>query len=465
MSNIPESEIVPIVASLQSVLQVSSRSPAGATLLPGSYPATLTDLYGNTWGFSNSPTPGVLRNGIADGGAGAVLIQMDVVGDAWVEGAPGVWYLYGFAGPYVQQSSGPNVGTAPLSQARVLVASLQAIVTQLGAALVQPAPPPGLQADIVALGKLTVPMGANLSGAEFTSNHIPGVLGTDYFFDTVTAPYLIGLGARKIRIPFRLERMIPGWPSSLALDPAHVSWLTGMITAYPGVTFVLDAHNFGLFVTGGAAFGIGDSGGPTTAQFGAMWLAIAEIFGQYSNVEFDLMNEPGQQTVAQIIAMDNAAIAAIRSGGFTNRIWIEGASSTAGSNWTTTSGNVTMLGQIVDSANNFGFMIHQYGDATGENTAPVTIPTSVVTNLTLVTAWAHTNSVQLMLGEFGTDSGVIGLQCIADTMTFLCQNQDVWQGGVTWWNAGMEVGSYISALTTGNPPTANPQLTALEQFW
>jgi endoglucanase len=464
MSNIPESEIVPIVASLQSILQASSRSPAGATLLPGSYPATLTDMYGATWGFSTAATPGVLRNGIANGGAGAVIIQMDVMGQAWVEGAPGVWYLYGFAGPYVQQSSGPNVGTAPLSQARVLVASLQSLVTQLAAALVQPAPPPGLQADIVALGKLTVPMGANLSGAEFTPNHLPGVFDVDYFFDTVTAPYLIGLGARKIRIPFRLERMIPNWPSNLTLDPAHVAWLQGMITAYPNVTFVLDAHNFGLFVTGGTAFGIGNSGGPTTAQFGAMWLAMAEVFGPSANVEFDLMNEPGQQTVAQIIAMDNAAIAAIRGGGFTNRIWIEGASSTAGSNWTTTSGNTAMLGQIVDSANNFGFMIHQYGDTTGENIAPVTIPTSVVTNLTLVTAWARANSVQLMLGEFGTDSGASGLQCITDTMNFICQNQDVWQGGVTWWNAGLEVGPYISALTTGNPPAANPQLTTLLTF-
>jgi endoglucanase len=465
MANIPQSEIVPIVASLQSILQSASQSPAGAPLLPGSYPATMTDRYGSTWGFSNASTPGVLRNGVANGGAGAVMIQMDVVGDAWVEGAPGVWYLYGFAGPYVQQISGPNIGTAPLSQARALVASLQSIVTQLASALVQPAPPPGLQADIVALGKLAVPMGANLSGAEFTSNHIPGVLGTDYFFDTVTVPYLVGLGARKIRIPFRLERILPGWPSSLTLDPAHITWLQGMITANPSVTFVLDAHNFGLFVIGGAAFGIGNSGGPTTAQFGAMWLAIAETFGGYANVEFDLMNEPGQQTVAQIVAMDNAAIAAIRGGGFANRIWIEGASSTAGSNWTTTSGNAAMLGQIVDSASNYGFMIHQYGDATGSDIAPVTVPTSVATNLTLVTAWARTNGVTLMLGEFGTDSGVAGLQCITDTMNFVCQNQDVWQGGVTWWNAGLEVGAAISALTTGNPPTPNPQLTTLEQFW
>jgi hypothetical protein len=69
-----------------------------------------------------------------------------------------------------------------------------------------------------------------------------------------------------------------------------------------------------------------------------------------------------------------------------------------------------------------------------------------------------------MLGEFGTDSGAIGLQCITDTVNFICQNQDVWQGGVTWWNAGLEVGPYISALTAGNPPIPNPQLTTLLAF-
>jgi endoglucanase len=476
MSNgIPSSAIIPLVASLQSVLAALSVSPPGASITATSSSpctATLTDGAGAVWGLGSGTNPTrITRNGIAVGGGDpGDTLRIDINGVMWTLNSAGQWYMWStINGPWVTESSGPNIGTAPLPPALVLANSLQAIVTAIQAALVQPAPPPGMQGDIIALFKLAVPLGFNLSGAEFGT--VPGTLNTNYFMDTTTLPFMAALGTppgsaapKKVRVPFRGERMVPGFPSNLTLDPAHVAWLTNMITTYPGVTFVLDMHNFGQWVQAGVAGGIGNTGGPTVAQFAAAWLAIATQFGPYSNVEFGLMNEPDVQTVAQIAAMDNAAIAAIRGGGFTNRCWVDGASSSAGSNWTTSSGNMALFTSITDA--NTGFDIHQYGDASGEDIAPVTVANGVVNNLIAVTAAARSAGKILMLGEFGTDSGTVGLQCIALTMNFILQNGDVWQGGSTWWNACQEDGPYISALTTGGTsPAANPQLTALLNYW
>lgn len=53
--------------------------------------------------------------------------------------------------------------------------------------------------------------GSNEAGAEFGENNLPGVLGKDYIWpDTSAVQILRDAGMNIFRVPFRMERLIPG---------------------------------------------------------------------------------------------------------------------------------------------------------------------------------------------------------------------------------------------------------------
>lgn len=61
------------------------------------------------------------------------------------------------------------------------------------------------------LTMLWIGFGANEAGAEFGSGNIPGDLGTDYIWpSTSTIHTLRSEGMNIFRIPFAMERLIPG---------------------------------------------------------------------------------------------------------------------------------------------------------------------------------------------------------------------------------------------------------------
>lgn len=52
--------------------------------------------------------------------------------------------------------------------------------------------------------------GSNESGAEFGSDNIPGVLGTDYIWPNTTAISILReAGMNIFRVPFAMERLVP----------------------------------------------------------------------------------------------------------------------------------------------------------------------------------------------------------------------------------------------------------------
>lgn len=67
--------------------------------------------------------------------------------------------------------------------------------------------------------------GANEAGAEFGSGNIPGELGTDYIWpSTSTIQTLRDAGMNLFRIPFAMERLVPGTLTS-SMDATYLASL------------------------------------------------------------------------------------------------------------------------------------------------------------------------------------------------------------------------------------------------
>lgn len=67
------------------------------------------------------------------------------------------------------------------------------------------------------LTESSIGFGANEAGAEFGSGNIPGELGTDYIWpSTSTIQTLRNAGMNIFRIPFAMERLVPGTLTSSA---------------------------------------------------------------------------------------------------------------------------------------------------------------------------------------------------------------------------------------------------------
>jgi len=309
------------------------------------------------------------------------------------------------------------------------------------------------------LGALLMPAGVNISGAEFGSV-IPGTAGIDYvLFSLSELDYYISKGMTVIRVPFRWERIQPVLGGDL--DPAHVTWLTGLVQHNPAVTILLDLHNYGYY----NSVLIGAPGGPTQAQFADVWSRITALFPGAPNVAYGLMNEPSAVSQASWLASVNMAIASIRSAGGIGQILIPGANNFTGAWSWVSSGNAAILGNsIVDPLNNYVFDVHQYLDYNGSGSSATAVSATIGSErISSVTKWGRANpGKRFFLGEFGIANNSTMLAAMSDMLTYLRNNADVWNGGWAIWGAGpWWAPSYIYRVDQSIGPVDSAQMTAL----
>ncbi len=170
--------------------------------------------------------------------------------------------------------------------------------------------------------------GVSVAGAEFgspptTSN--PGVYNTDYTYPTdAEIRYYVGKGMNTFRLPFRWERLQNS--QNAALNATELSRMDAFVSdaTAKGAYVLLDPHNYERYYpTSDPNDLIGSSAVPDSS-FANFWSQVAAHYKGNSHVIFDLMNEPHDLPTEQIVASDNAAIAAIRTAGASNLIFVEG---------------------------------------------------------------------------------------------------------------------------------------------
>jgi endoglucanase len=298
------------------------------------------------------------------------------------------------------------------------------------------------ESSIVSLGKLAMLGGVNLSGAEFNSDVIPGVVGTNYFFPNLQElAYYAGKGVNVVRLPFLWERIQPviGGP----LDPDHVAWINSFIGYSPSITIVLDCHNYG------SAFGGQIGSSPTNVQFAAFWALLSTTFSA-PNIVYGLMNEP-RLTSVQWIAAATAAISSIRQTGSMNKI------------------SIADIGpNVLFEDPNYEIEAHIYFDANNSGTSSLAVSDTIgIERITQVTAWARENGVRLYLGEFGAANNPTMLAALSNTISYLQQNADIWSCW-TYWSGGPSWGSYMYSIEPKNlglpTQTDSAQMTALVSY-
>jgi endoglucanase len=299
--------------------------------------------------------------------------------------------------------------------------------------------------------------GVNLSGAEFGQGNLPGTFGSDYTYPTqAEVDYFRSKGMNIIRLPFRWERL--QHTNNIALDATELSRLNTFVSATTakGVYVILDPHNFERYYPDPNNFQSSAQGlvGSAVANsvFTNFWGQVAGIYKTNNRVIFGLMNEPNSMPTEQLVASENAAIAAIRATGATNLILVPGNAWTGAASWFDNwygTPNATAMLNIVDPGNNYAFEAHQYLDSDGSGTTTNIVSATIgAERLANFTQWLRSNHRQGFLGEFaaansmmGTNSWQIGDETLTNMLTFVQTNSDVWLGwtwwaGGPWWNGG-----------------------------
>jgi len=296
--------------------------------------------------------------------------------------------------------------------------------------------------------KYTCYHGTNLAGLDFGSGKFPGIFNKDY---TVPLPsevdYFMGKGMNMFRLPFLWERLQATQNSSL--DTTYLGYIDSIVkyATGKGAHVLLDPHNYARY------FGQIIGSQVPLGAFADFWMKLANYYKGNPNVIFGLMNEPNTMATELWLTDANAAIAAIRSTGATNLIFVPGNAWTGAWSWTQNwygTPNAQVMVGVVDPGNNFAFEVHQYMDSDHSGTSPDCVgPTEGSKDLAVFTDWLRSHNFKGFLGEWAGGRTDVCYQAITDITNYMDQNSDVYLGW-TWWAAGPWWGDYIYALDPSN---------------
>lgn len=278
--------------------------------------------------------------------------------------------------------------------------------------------------------------GVNLSGAEFTSSHIPGTYGTDYVYpSTAHAQHFLDIGMRLFRIPFRWGRLQHELYGELdEAELGRLRTLAAYVTSHGGYA-ILDPHDYAR--RGGAFVGSEELPDSALADF---WGRVAAEFADDERVWLGLMNEPNGLPATQWLSAANASIAAIREAGADNVVVVPGVRWTGAHSWYSggDGSNAAVMGGVVDPADNYIYELHQYLDSYSSGTdegAPCMSETIGRERLMAVTAWLREHGRRAVLGEVAGGDNPTCEAAIDDMLTFMQESSDAWVG-YTWWATG-----------------------------
>ena len=307
--------------------------------------------------------------------------------------------------------------------------------------------------------------GVNLAGAEFGT--LPGRHGTDY---TYPAPadidYFAALGFNLIRVPFRWERLQSTLGSPLAAG--DLALLTEVV-AYAvgkGLHVVLDTHNYArrrLGEDGWAADHLIGSELVPTAAFADYCARLASSFKGTPSVIFGLMNEPWGIEPEDWLVIANEAIAALRRKGASQLVLVPGVAYTGAHSWI--GSRNTVMGKVVDPANNFAFEVHQYFDMDSSGTSPTALGPAIGSErIEEFQRWCRQNGFRAFLGEFAAGADQTSLAALEDICRALEANSDVWLGWAAWAGGSWWPDDYIFTLEPSNSGISRPQTLILARY-
>jgi endoglucanase len=161
----------------------------------------------------------------------------------------------------------------------------------------------------------------------------------------------------------------------------------------------------------------------------------------------------------------NVAIAAIRSTGATNPIYVPGNAWTGAWSWEQsyygTPNAVAML-EITDPGDNLVFEVHQYLDANGSGSSEDCVSATIGSErLKVFTDWLETHGKRGFLGEIGVPRNATCYAALDDALDFVDSKPAVWVGWA-YWAAGPWWGNYSYSIEPEGGADA-PQMAVLSK--
>jgi endoglucanase len=181
-----------------------------------------------------------------------------------------------------------------------------------------------------------------------------------------------------------------------------------------GAYCIIDIHNYARW--NGAVIG---QGGPTDAQFVALWTSLATKYKSQSKIVFGVMNEPHDVDIKTWAATVQKVVTAIRNAGATSQmILLPGTDWTSAGNFIE-NGSGAALSAVVNpdgSTTNLIFDVHKYldSDNSGTHAECTTNNVDVFNNLG---QWLRSNKRQAILSETGGGN-------VQSCATNMCQQLD-----------------------------------------
>jgi len=230
-----------------------------------------------------------------------------------------------------------------------------------------------------------------------------------------------------------MERLAQNGLTS-TFNAAYAANLTATINAITsrGANAILDPHNYGRY---------NDAIITDTAAFGSFWTKLATLFKDNSKVIFDTNNEYNTMDQNLVVALNQAAINAIRSTGATQYIFVEGNQWSGAWSWVDV--NAATMVSLTDPLNKIVYEMHQYLDSDSSGTSATCVSTTIgVERVVAATNWLRANGKIGVLGEFAGGANPTCQAAVKGLLDYLKANSDVWKGGF-WWGGGPWWGNYI----------------------
>ncbi len=307
--------------------------------------------------------------------------------------------------------------------------------------------------------------GVNLAGGEF--GQLPGTYGTEYIYPApADIDYYATLGFNLIRVPFRWERLQPTLGAPFASsDHAGLAAAVDYAVAR-GLHVILDTHNYArrrVAADGWASDHLIGSKLVPTSAFTDFCARLAEAFQGTPGVIFGLMNEPWGIAPEDWLAIANEGIGALRRGGAGQLVLVPGVAYTGAHSWN--SARNTVMGNVVDPANNFAFEVHQYFDPDSSGTSSTAVGTSIGSErLEAFQQWCRKRRCKAFLGEFAAGADPTSLAALNDICRTLEANADVWLGWAAWAGGEWWPENYIFSLEPAKDGRMRPQTRVLAGF-
>ncbi|KZS87207.1 cellulase-domain-containing protein [Sistotremastrum niveocremeum HHB9708] len=289
--------------------------------------------------------------------------------------------------------------------------------------------------------------GVNLSGFDFGANTdgsytVPKGLSPP---PTSQIGHFSGEGVNIYRVPF---------PWALAQSSLGATISSQFFSEYDAVVnvalqagayVIVDVHNYARW--NGAI--IGESGGPTNAQFANLWSQLAAHYASQPKIIFGVMNEPHDLTsVTDWATSVQAAVTAIRGAGATSQLILIPGSSWASAQALPTEAGPALL-NVKDhdgTVSKLIFDVHKYLDSDNSGTHADCVTDNVPVFQTLVSWLQENGNRQALLSETG---GGNTASCETDLLSQLTYVKSAYPTmiGYSIWAAGSFATSYVLSVT------------------